>query len=362
MKRLKNISVRCALAAACALVPFAPKQALAQQRDPAAAQALFDQARELLRQGRYAEACPKLLESNRLDPGIGTQFRLGECYEQSGQIATAWATFLDVASQARAASQFDREKAATKRAVQLEPRLPKLTINVPEESQIQGLEIRRDGIVVGNSQWGAPLPVDPGTHQFSVTAPGRIPLEQSLKAEEGKPLTFDVPELETVAEAAEPAPPATEAEATPTPAPHNHHHRSKPAEAPEPAPPQQPAPGSTVDAWPFVLASAGVLGIAIGTGFAIKAGSDNSKSKQDCDVPDANVCGPTGVSLRNDALTEGNVATIGLVGGAVLLATGGLIWDLEYQSHKKSAAALVPIHAAAALSPGSASFYLKGGF
>src|SRR5260221_10377355 len=120
MKRLKKFSVQCALGAAFVLANLAPTRAFAQQRDPAAAQALFDQARALTRQGRYAEACPKLLESNRLDPGIGTQFHLAECYEQNGQVATAWATFLDVASQARAASQFDREKAATKRATQLE--------------------------------------------------------------------------------------------------------------------------------------------------------------------------------------------------------------------------------------------------
>ena len=87
------------LAAAVALFA-APLHA--QQRDPAAAQALFDEATKLTKQGRYPEACEKLAESNRLDPGIGTQFHLADCYEQSGRFASAWAGFLDVASQARA--------------------------------------------------------------------------------------------------------------------------------------------------------------------------------------------------------------------------------------------------------------------
>ncbi|HWZ88565.1 MAG TPA: hypothetical protein VNW92_06940 [Polyangiaceae bacterium] len=358
MKRLKKFSVQCAFGAAFVLANLVPTPAFAQQRDPAAAQALFDQARALTRQGRYTEACPKLLESNRLDPGIGTQFHLAECYEQSGQIATAWATFLDVASQARAASQFDREKAATKRATQLEPRLPKLTITVPEPSQLSGLEIRRDGIVVGQTQWGSPVPVDPGPHELSISAPGRRPLNQTLKAEEGKPLAFDVPELETTGESAEPpaAEPAPAPEAQPVT--HKHHHHPVPAPTPEPP----PTPSSGVDAWPLVLAGAGVVGLAVGTGFALKASSDNTKSKEDCDTPNTNVCGATGVSLRNDAIAAGNVATVGLVGGAALLAVGGLVWDMEYQAHKKSATAGLQVRASAALAPGNAALYFSGGF
>src|SRR5215204_2648434 len=113
MLRLSRVVASRALLLTCAAsLWLLPATAGAQERDPAAAQALFDQAKELIRQRKFAEACPKLQESNRLDPGIGTQFHLADCYEQSGRVASAWAAFLDVASQARAASQLDREKAA----------------------------------------------------------------------------------------------------------------------------------------------------------------------------------------------------------------------------------------------------------
>ena len=85
-------------------------------------------------QGKHADACPKLEESQRLDPGIGTQFNLAVCYEQVGRTASAWSTFLDVAGAARAAGQTEREKVARQRATALEPRLIRLTITAPVPS------------------------------------------------------------------------------------------------------------------------------------------------------------------------------------------------------------------------------------
>src|SRR5262245_34306285 len=91
---------------------FVPAPVRAQQRDPAAAQALFDEALKLMKKGRHAEACPKLTESQRLDPGVGTQFHLADCFENVGRVASAWALFLEVESVAKASSQPDREKVA----------------------------------------------------------------------------------------------------------------------------------------------------------------------------------------------------------------------------------------------------------
>src|SRR3954470_4044560 len=49
--------------------------------DRAAAQALFDQAKELLARDNVTGACPKLEESQRLDPTSGTLINLADCYE-----------------------------------------------------------------------------------------------------------------------------------------------------------------------------------------------------------------------------------------------------------------------------------------
>ena len=99
--------------------------------DGAAARSLFDEARVLLQQGKAAQACPKLEESQRLDPGMGTLFNLADCYERLGRTASAWAEFREAVSAAHNAGSLDREQAAKQRAAALEPKLSYLTIVPP---------------------------------------------------------------------------------------------------------------------------------------------------------------------------------------------------------------------------------------
>ncbi|CAN94676.1 putative membrane protein [Sorangium cellulosum So ce56] len=163
--------------------------------DTAAAQALFDAAKQLMAQGKYADACPKLEESQRLDPGIGTQFNLAACYEQLGRTASAWSMFLEVAGASRAAGQLEREKVARQRAAALEPRLIRLTITAPADSPAD-LQVKRDGALVGRAQWGTPVPVDPGKHTVEASAAGRAPFARSMElTRAGASETLAIPPL-----------------------------------------------------------------------------------------------------------------------------------------------------------------------
>src|ERR1035438_7696858 len=65
-----------------------------------AAEALFEEARSLLAAGKYAEACPKFADSERLGPSVATLLNLANCWEKSGRTATAWATYREAASAA----------------------------------------------------------------------------------------------------------------------------------------------------------------------------------------------------------------------------------------------------------------------
>jgi len=150
---------------------------------------------------------------------------------------------------------------------------------------------------------------------------------------------------------------------------------ASPAAAVAPPPPPNgptsppPAPTTpTVDpggssAWPLVLGGAGVVGLAVGTGFALKAKSTDAKSKQDCDKANPNSCGPNGLTLRNDALSQGNIATVAFIAGGAFIAAAGLVWILEPKPAAAAAATRPhPLRASAAIAPGNAALFVQGNF
>src|SRR5262245_43042215 len=90
---------------ASACLAFGLPRPVAAQSVSGQARTLVREARKLMEKGHHAEACPKLEESLRLDPGIGTQFNLAHCWEQIDRTASAWGLFMDVAAAAGAAGQ-----------------------------------------------------------------------------------------------------------------------------------------------------------------------------------------------------------------------------------------------------------------
>lgn len=139
----------------------------------ALAETLYRQARDLMAAGKYADACPKLKESYRIDPATGTLLNLAACHEAEGKFASAWLEYATAVVAARRDRRPDRVKYAEEHMQALEQKLSRLTVLVPEESDLPELELRLDGVVIGRAARGVPTPVDPGEHVVEASAPGR---------------------------------------------------------------------------------------------------------------------------------------------------------------------------------------------
>jgi hypothetical protein len=143
--------------------------------DQAVAQALFDQARELMQKKQYAQACSLLEKSEALDPGGGTLLNLAACYEGKGALAQAYATYQEVLSESHRENRPDRADTATRRSLALMPRLPHLLIKLPDHANDPSLVLQLDDLIMGSTLIGVATPVDPGTHHVRVSRMGDKP-------------------------------------------------------------------------------------------------------------------------------------------------------------------------------------------
>jgi hypothetical protein len=265
--------------------------------DSAAARDLFDQAKELAGQKKYDQACPKFEESQRLDPGAGTLFHLADCYEQVGRTASAWALFLEVASQSAGAKRSERESAARDRAASLRPRLAQITIVVDSSSAADDLHVSRDGTEVGKAVWGTAVPVDPGKHAIEAKAPGRKTFTTEVDVPTGpNNVEVKIPVMDPQ--------PASGA-------------------APDKPAPVQAGPGSGRRMIGLVVGGAGVLAFGASVVVAAHAKSKFNDSSSHCN---GSACDQEGADLRHSAVGEGNIASV--VGGIGLaaLAAGTILF------------------------------------
>jgi len=188
-----------------ALTVALPAVAAAQTADQkAAAQALFDEGSRLFNAGDFAAACGKLEASLAIVDAVGTRGKLAQCFEKVGRTASAWAMWREVAVLAGRAGQARRQQFAQDRAKALEPNLAYLTVDVPADSQVPGLVVKRAGSVVFSGAFGTPIAVDPGDVAVEASAPGYKPWSETVSVSAAKRETVTVPALEAEPVAVEP--------------------------------------------------------------------------------------------------------------------------------------------------------------
>lgn len=206
---------RCALLFGC-IVAFALRPGVAVADDSAAADALFLEAKELLKQNKVAEACPKLEASYKLEKAVGTLMNMADCHEALGKVATAWAQWgvafdwLKRDGDKRAAFAQERRDALTARL----PRLRVAASDVPTS-----LEVYREASRIEPGAFNVALPIDPGPHAITVRRGDKVLKEQRIEAREGEVITvpLDLPAIERASPppAARPLPPGPRIDETP---------------------------------------------------------------------------------------------------------------------------------------------------
>jgi hypothetical protein len=270
------------------------------------AETLFEEGKDLMDAGDYANACPKLAESYRLDKGSGTLTALAMCHEKLNKTATAWAEFIEVVTEAQQAGRADREKFARQHVAALEPRLSRLTISVaPETARLPDVQVRRDHVVVGSAAWGVAAPVDPGDHVIEASAPGhRAWSTRVTVGDSADKQSVDVPALEEKPDDSPATSSSDEARAA----------------APPPAP-ESPHRGGTQRAISYVVGGAGILSVGLGSVFGVLAVSKSNDAKAQCH-PAPSACPHAAVQENSQAKTDALVSDVTLGAGIVAVGVG----------------------------------------
>ena len=281
-----------ALTLLCSLVA-APGRAAAQPTagNLAIAETLFRDGRQLMAQGRFHDACPKLAESQRIDPQIGTLINLAACHDGEGKTASAWAEYNDAAAQAVRAGRADHEGVARRKGAEVQGRLSRVVMVAARP--IDGLVVTFDGARLGNGVLGTPLPIDPGRHAIEAEAAGRATWSTTIDVLPG---------------------PATQTVTLPDLAP------ASPGSPPVPDP-GTPPPRVSPLAW--VTGGAALTGLALGTYYGLAAFSKNDAASIACPK---NVCDAAGTKLDQQGRAAATASTVAFaIGAAAPLATVGVL-------------------------------------
>jgi tetratricopeptide (TPR) repeat protein len=285
----------------------------AEGKNPAAAQALYDDAQAAVAAGKFDEACPKFKESYDLDPGGGTLLNLADCYEKQGKTALAWTTFKEALVVARRDGRNERVDFATKHIAQLDQRLSRLTIAVAERPP--GLEVTIDGTRLGEAAYGVAMPVDPGEHHVKAVAPGKQPFEKSIDVPKsaGEKLQIEIPAL---------------ADATSDSA-------ATASASEQSAPTTTASAGSSTRTLGFVAGGIGLASLAVGGFFGLQAYSRWDERNEAC----KGGCTDAAKADGDDARQAATVSTIGFGVGAAALGVGLVLILTSGSSEEKPSSA-----------------------
>lgn len=296
--------------------------------DRKAAVALGDAALKLFDQGQWAEAYQRFEQADQLVHAPPLVLYMARSKRNMGQLVEARKLYDQVVEEKLAADapqQFrDAQKTAAEERDPLDARIPSVQIQV-EGAPIHAVRVTVDGVELAPAALQAPVPLNPGSHDFEATAEGHPSAQQSVELPAKKGVHTLVLVLGGESRTTVPAPPADTA-----------------------------APESQGPWWPAAVAfGVGAVGLGIGaiTGGMAMGKVDDIKSR----CVD-NHCPPSDQEQGEEAETLAAVSTAGFVIGGVAAAAGIvlILWRPGGSSE--------PADASAQLRVGPGSVLLSGVF
>jgi tetratricopeptide (TPR) repeat protein len=184
----RSLSLATLIAAPVALTgsdAWADKPAAASA-DAQKATALFQKGNDLFKANKYAPALEQFKQSYALLPSPNSHLYVARCLAQLGKARDAWIEFDRTADEATAGGEkyAQTHDTAVQERDELAPKVALVSVVVPDAAK--GVTVRVGAYDIPPDHVGRPYPVDPGTAEVVVQAPGRAPAHQSVTANLGE--------------------------------------------------------------------------------------------------------------------------------------------------------------------------------
>ncbi len=153
------------------------------------ARAQFQRAIELEQAGNYSTALEQFRDVGQVRMTPQVRFHIASCEEKLGRLVTALGGYqLAFADADSVGEDFKAEVDAA--VTRLQANIPKLVIQ--RSTGAEAAEIQLDGVELGASSVGVPVPLDPGPHTVSAKGPGALPFSQTVTIAESEQKSVDV--------------------------------------------------------------------------------------------------------------------------------------------------------------------------
>jgi hypothetical protein len=184
------LRIVCAALAISTVAPGAAAEEKGKDKAVLEARQKFRQAISLQTGGNWAAALALFREVAAVKNTPQVVFNIAICEENLGQLVQALGDYQLAASQARDEGSLDVAGEVDGRLSTLQERIPKVTIKRGANANLAKISI--DGVEVGSTMIGQPMPVDPGGHSVGAELRGYQKFEKAFEVVEKQAITVEV--------------------------------------------------------------------------------------------------------------------------------------------------------------------------